>query len=183
MIDLGLRLPDITSLEREPAAATKTKPNIVRAQLAENGATDTEIDILLDERVELNALASDALIQMIERKLKDHDLKKVIPNKDLLAQTYRAFHRSQQLREKFEEMENTFEKGATTIHVPKSLKQKVRAVLDAHGDLRWDDAIHIVLDRTQLDRVRREKQKAKKKSGDFTEADENEEDDDPEAAP
>jgi hypothetical protein len=34
--------------------------------------------------------------------------------------------------------------------------------------LRWDDAIQIVLDKSQLDRVRVEKQKAKKKSGDFT---------------
>jgi hypothetical protein len=52
------------------------------------------------------------------------------------------------------------------------LKEQVRRVLDKHGDLRWDDAIQIVLDRTQLDRLRAEKQKAKKKSGDFTDADE-----------
>jgi hypothetical protein len=51
------------------------------------------------------------------------------------------------------------------------------AILDEHGDLRWDDAVQIVLDKTQLDRVRTEKQKAKKKSGDFTDADENEGDD------
>jgi hypothetical protein len=44
-------------------------------------------------------------------------------------------------------------------------------------NLRWDDAIQIVLDKTQLDRVRTEKQKAKKKSGDFTDVD----DSDPEA--
>ena len=42
------------------------------------------------------------------------------------------------------------------------------------ADLRWDDAIQIVLDKTQLDHVRTEKQKAKKKSGDFTDADEDE---------
>jgi hypothetical protein len=54
------------------------------------------------------------------------------------------------------------------------LREQVCAVLDRHGDLRWDDAIQIVIDRTQLDRVRAEKQKAKKKSGDFTDADEDE---------
>ena len=70
VIDLGLRLADIAGLEREPAAATKTSASILRAQLAENGATDAEIDILLSERVELNAMTSDALIAMIERKLK-----------------------------------------------------------------------------------------------------------------
>jgi hypothetical protein len=86
MIDLGLRLDDIAGLEREPAAATKTRPAILRAQLAENGATDAEIAILLKERVELNAMTSDALIAMIERKLKDHGLKKVIPGDDVLAE-------------------------------------------------------------------------------------------------
>jgi hypothetical protein len=37
---------------------------------------------------------------------------------------------------------------------------------------RWNDAVRLVLDETQLDRVRAEKQKAKKKSGDFTGASE-----------
>ena len=59
VIDLGLRLDDIAGLEREPAAATKTRSDILRDQLAENGATDAEIAILLNERVELNAMASD----------------------------------------------------------------------------------------------------------------------------
>ena len=39
-----------------------------------------EIDILLHERVELNAVTSDALVAMIERKLNEYGLKKVIYN-------------------------------------------------------------------------------------------------------
>ena len=109
-----------------------------------------------------------SLVAMIERKLKQYGLKKVIPDDELLAHTYRAFHRGQQLREKFEEVEEQFEKEDNEIKVPKNLKKQVRAVLDKHTDLRWDDAIQIVLDKTQLDRVRAEKQKAKKQSGDFT---------------
>ena len=60
------------------------------------------------------------------------------------------------------------------IKVPKNLKNQVRAKLKQHPELRWDDAIQIVLDGTQLDHVRAKKQKAKKKSGDFTNADEGE---------
>jgi DNA topoisomerase VI subunit A len=56
VIDLGLRLDDIESLEREPAAASKVGPDILRDQLADNGATEEEIDILPSERVELNAI-------------------------------------------------------------------------------------------------------------------------------
>jgi hypothetical protein len=100
-IDLGLRLAHIVGLEREPAAATRTSSDILRAQLAENGATDAEIDILLSERVELNAMTSDALIEMIERRLKVYGVKKVVPDGDLLGRAYRAFHHSQELREKF----------------------------------------------------------------------------------
>jgi hypothetical protein len=92
-------------------------------------------------------------------------------------ETYRAFHRSQQLRERFEEVEDEFEEEDSEIKVPRNLRKQVSAVLDKHGDLRWDDAIQIVLDETQLDRVRAEKEKAKKRSGDFTNIDEAEEDD------
>jgi hypothetical protein len=176
VVDLGLRLADIAGLEREPAAATKTSESILRDQLAENGATDAEIAILLNERVELNAMTSDALIAMIEQKLKAYGLTKIIPDDVVLAEAYRALHRSQQLREEFEELEEGFKE--TRITVPKTLKKQVRTVLSKHTDLRWDDAIQIVLDKTQLDRVRSDKRKAKKKSGDFSDAAEDAENDD-----
>jgi hypothetical protein len=160
-----------------PAAATKTKAHKLRAQLAENGATDVEIEILLSERVELNALTSDALVEMIERKLQDYGLEKVIPEDELLAKAYRGFHRSQQLRAQFEEMRSRFEENAADIEIPGDLQERVGAILNEHRDLRWDDAVRIMLDATQLDRVRADKQKARKASGDFTEPDEDDEDD------
>jgi hypothetical protein len=172
VIDLGLRLDDIADLEREPAAATKTKPAILRRQLAENGASEAEIAILLHERVELNAMTSDALIAMIERKLDEYGLEKVVPDHDLLADTYRAFRRSQELRKMFEKLKDEFDDEHSEIEAPKDLKEQVRAILDSYPDLRWDEAIQVVLDQTQLDRVREEKQKARKKAGDFTDADE-----------
>jgi Topoisomerase 6 subunit A/Spo11, Toprim domain len=171
-IDLGLRLEDIAGLEREPAAATRTSANILRDQLAENGASDAEIEILLNERVELNAMTSDDLIAMIERKFEDYDLEKVIPDDDLLAEAYQAFHHSLQLRKEFEKLERNFK--ASKITVPEDLNKQVCAVLDEHEDLRWDDAIQIVLDETQLNQVRAKKNEAKKKSGDFTDGDEDE---------
>jgi len=168
VIDLGLRLADITGLEREPAAATKVRASIQREQLAENGASEAETAILLNERVELNAMTSDALIAMIERKLKAYGLTKVIPEDAVLAQAYREFQRGQQLRQEFEELEKGFKE--TKIKVPKNLKDQVRKVLSKNADLRWDDAIQIVLDET-LDAVRAKKEKAAKKSGDFTDDD------------
>jgi hypothetical protein len=168
VVDLGLSLDDIAGLEREPAAASKVRPSVLRAQLSENSASDAEIDILLKERVELNAMTSDALIAMIERKLQAYGLEKVVPDEDLLAETYRAFHRSQGLRERFEAMAQEFDKEASVADIPEGLEQRVRAVLAEHADLRWDEAIQVVLDQTQISHVRAEKEKAQKKSGDFT---------------
>jgi hypothetical protein len=168
VIDLGLRVDDVDGLEREPAAATRTSASTLRAQLAENGASDAEIDILLNERVELNAMASDALIAMIERKLKAYGLDKIVPDHGLLAEAYRAFHRSQLLRRRFEEMAEKFDEEGIAAVIPDDLEEQVRTILADHPDLRWDDAIQIVLDETQLSRVRAEKEKSKRKSGDFT---------------
>jgi hypothetical protein len=178
-INLGLRLEDIDGLEREPAAATKTNQANLREQLEANGATDAEIDILLDERVELNALTSDQLLEMIERKLQEHGLKKVIPDDDLLAKTYQAFHASQELRDVYEAAKGKF--NATKIDIPGDLKEKVRSILVEHDDLRWDDAIQIILDESQLDCVRAKKRKSKKKSGDFTDTESEEDADDDDA--
>jgi hypothetical protein len=66
-------------------------------------------------------------------------------------------------------------RSTSKIKVPKNLRNQVRAMLKKHPDLRWDDAIQIVLDKTQLYHVRAKKQKAKKKSGDFTDADDDDE--------
>jgi hypothetical protein len=83
----------------------------------------------------------------------------------LLSEAYRAFHHSEQLREIFESAESEYEKP--DIDVPEDLREQVRAILDEHDDLRWDDATQIVLDGTQLDHVREKKQQARENSGDF----------------
>jgi hypothetical protein len=168
VIDLGLRLDDIDGLEHELAAASKVRRSILCEQLAANGAAKAEIEILLHQRVELNAMTSGNLIAMIERKLRAYGLEKVVPDEVLLAKTYRAFERSRRLREKFKEMEQQFAREGEAADIPDDLEQHVRAVLAEHSDLRWDDAVQVVLDATQLDRVRADKEKAQRKSGDFT---------------
>jgi hypothetical protein len=170
-IDLGLRLGDIGGLEREPAAATKTRDSIIREQLAENGASDAEIAFLLNERVELNAMTSDGLIEMIERKLKQHGLEKVIPDDDLLERTYRAIHAGQELRQIYEEAEEEFE--ASEVEIPENLRKKVSKILKANPALRWDDAIEKILGRSD-EAIAEKKDRIKKATGDFTDEDDDE---------
>jgi hypothetical protein len=181
VIDLGLRLEDITKLERElghelerePAVATKMSAEKRRELLTRYGATPKEIEILFKHRIELNALTSEALVEMIERKLKAAGLKKVVPDETVLAETYRTFHRSDELREEWEDLLAAMD-DEKRIKVPKNLKAKVRAILSKHPDLRWDEAVRIVLDGSALDHVRVEKVKAKRRSGDFSDDDEEE---------
>jgi hypothetical protein len=62
-----------------------------------NGATVEEY--LLERRVELNALTSEQFIALVERKLTEHGVKKIIPTKAVLAETYRTFARGRRRRE------------------------------------------------------------------------------------
>src|SRR5215831_10167240 len=147
VINLGLRLADIREiereqghpLEREPAAASKMSEGERRRLLRDYGATPEEVEFLLKERIELNALTSEQLVKLVERKLRDYGLKQVIPDDDVLAETYRGFHRSDELREEFEDLMATMEES--TIKVPKNLKQKGRAILTKHPNRRWDEGI------------------------------------------
>jgi hypothetical protein len=168
-ISFGLRLGDIDGLEREPAAASKTDESQLMAQLRENGATEEEITILLNERVEINALTSDALIEMIETKLKAHGIEKVVPGIELLADTYVAFHKSQQIEAAFERLQEDMPDD-DDVEVPGDLENQVRKLLDRHSHLRWDDAVQLVLDEDKLQDIEAKKTKSKEEAGDFSES-------------
>jgi hypothetical protein len=177
-ISLGLRLDDIDGLESEPAAFTKTDNDQLAAQLRENGATKEEIEILLDERVELNALTSDALIEMIETKLKARGLQKVDPSAKLLADAYVAFHKSRKLRNAFDELKKDM--SDEDVEVPEDLEDRVRKILADHPHLRWDDAVRLTFDKSKLEEIEAEKKKNKEEAGDFSEFWDDHDDDDEE---
>ena len=71
----------------------------IRATLAESGATAAEIAFLLNDRVELNAFASDELVAWIEAKLEEHGVHKVIPDQQMLAEAYRRQRQSAYLKD------------------------------------------------------------------------------------
>ena len=86
-----LRLEDVLGLETEDVyIESKLK---ARQNLRENGATPEEIDFLLEKRVELNAFASDELIQWLEIKLAHHGVAKVVPRDDVLAEAWRRMRK------------------------------------------------------------------------------------------
>jgi DNA topoisomerase VI subunit B len=151
--DLGLRLADVQSLrldgERVQKVAKEVSREKVIDRLRRHGATNDELRYLLGpptgekfisgRRVELNALSSTQLIELVERKLTEGGVRKVVPNGDLLRQTYEAFVTSKRLEGRFADLKAEAERMA--VDVPGDLETRVRCMLDANPTMRWDEAV------------------------------------------
>ena len=140
VIDLGLRLADVEELGLESEAAFDRGDEWARrANLRENGASEKEIEFLLEKRVELNALTSDQLVAFIERKLDEHSVKKIIPDKEQLADAYRLFVRNKRVEKIIKEALQ--KEDDLEIQVPGNLESRVKKYLTENPAVRWDDAV------------------------------------------
>ena len=114
----------------------------VRETLERNGATEAEIDFLLGDddhgprRIELDALSSRQFIDLIERKLAERGISKVIPAGTELADAFRLFVRGETIERAFAATMASLEHAE--IDVPADLDERVRAYLDEHLRVRRD---------------------------------------------
>jgi hypothetical protein len=146
MIDLGLRLADVErlDLQSEPVEITK-KPESLRDRLEINGATEDEIEFLLDgQRVELNAMPSDVFVQFIEDGLQAHGVEKFVPDDETLKRAYATFKREQIIRARLDA--EIADLQATPIETPDDLSERLTAVLADNGHLPWDEALRGLVD-------------------------------------
>ena len=142
LIDLGLRLTDVQQLQLQPERAfDKGRESSRRGNLRQNGATDKEVEFLLRQRVELNAMTSDQLVTFIERKLQRHGIKKIVPHKDLLDDAYRLAIRNDATK-KIISRELKKLNGAAAVKPPSNLSTQVRQYLKTHPQARWDEAVN-----------------------------------------
>jgi hypothetical protein len=139
VIDLGLRLEDVAGLETENVYVES--PGKARANLRKNGATPEEIDFLLDQRVELNALASDELVEWIEGKLRQHGIAKVVPDGDTLGNAYRRMRAQALVQEQINKTLAKLNREIGSVPIPGDLIAKIRAKLKDDPELRWDTAL------------------------------------------
>jgi hypothetical protein len=142
VFDLGLRLEDVERLglmgltEKVSDKGSREK----RAQnMRNNGATEAEIDFLLDKRVELNALDSGQFVSFVEEKLIECGARKVVPDQDQIEKAYKLFVRGrheeiliQRERAKIDQIK---------IELPGNLMEQVNHYLKQHPHVRWDDAV------------------------------------------
>jgi hypothetical protein len=147
IVDLGLRLADVRELGLEASAEDafdRGRDFVKQQNLLLNGATTEEAEFLLRKRVELNAMTSDQLVAFIERKLQEHGVKKIVPNSDLLGESYRLVTRNQKIEEIIErELE---ELDGDSVEPPSDLDTQVRKYLEQHPQARWHEAVSKIAD-------------------------------------
>jgi hypothetical protein len=148
-IDLGLRLDDALAmeLEAEPVPQSDIYNWRKRANtLRRHGATETEIEFLRDERIELNAMSSPQLVEFVERKLTEHGVEKLVPDDQILEQQARRIIKAKLTQEVFSAAAKDIEEKTTATTLTQDFRQQVEAVLEEHPELPWDAAIAAILD-------------------------------------
>ena len=143
MIDLGLRLDDVTEegLDPEEVSHGNIRENVVARNLRESGASEDEVEFLMSQRVELNAFTADSLVEWVEKKLDDHDVEKVVPDKKLLEEAYRREKQSAFLKDKFAALLKESAEFVKDIAIPDDLDAKVREILEDNRELPWNEAV------------------------------------------
>ena len=144
VIDFGLNYADIDGLPSEPNNSKISDERLRAAGLAEDA-----IDFLRDQRVELNAMTARQLVDFVEAKLKEHGIKKVIPDKTTLQTAYRMYAASDRLSNAFDEVKEKLKvenQGEDSIKVPADLEAKVKAKLQANPGMTWHGAVRSLVD-------------------------------------
>lgn len=149
VIDLGLRLEDIDGLESEDVHVDARSEGNLRA----NGATEEEIEFLLTgRRVELNALASDELVTLIERKLDAHGIAKVIPVQADLDAAYQRMCRQAELQDAMDQVIAGFDNEAHAMAVPQNLRSLIVKRLNTDPAISWDSALRKIVEKDRRER-------------------------------
>ena len=150
-IDFAIQqLEDVKKYNLESEECSYGKSNPVM-NLRENGATPAEIEFLCSKssyygssgrRVELNALSSRGLLNLIESKLKKHGVKKVVPDNKTLKDAFRRAALVKRLNEQLKEIIGGIEKEVDDIEItPKQIARNVKKILNACSTKSWDDAV------------------------------------------
>jgi hypothetical protein len=154
IIDLGLSLEDVEAmgLESEYQHHPKGSKHALIANLRDNGATESDIAFMFRDfdstrstrRVELNAMTSPQFIALVERKLKEVNVKKIVPEQKLLADVYVGMQRGRRLQRTIDEL--VADTDADDFKAPQDLQRRVAAILKRQPEKRWDGALAEIVD-------------------------------------
>ena len=83
-------------------------------------------------------------MDFVERKLREHGVGKVIPDKNELDEAFRLFARDKEAGEIIER-ELAKLNGGSPVQVPPDLYERVAEYLTEHPAARWDEAVAAIL--------------------------------------
>ena len=135
-----MRLDDIDGLQTE-SVYNRGSDDAVRSNLIENGATEEEVDFLLQRRVELNAMTSPQLVAFIERKLRAVGVAKVIPDQETLEQAYRRIRVHDLMDKRIEDLQDRNRSGGRCRALARRSRAQIDALLVEHPEMAWDAAL------------------------------------------
>ena len=151
IIDMGLRLKDVQYMGLESEPVTYNQRKDPKEYLRECGATEKECKFLVEsgdsyfkrswngQRVELNMMTSEQLIEFIEKKLEEHGVEKVIPEEPVLKDAYKRAIYFQQMDNKCDAIRRKMMKE--NIKIPDDLEKEVKEYLGENETESWDNAI------------------------------------------
>jgi len=153
VIDIGLRMADVKKMKQsEPVKYDQDKDP--RGKFRERDgydATEAELNFLVEgkpvsyrkgwvgQRVELNAMTSAQFVAWLERKLKEHGVTKVIPDKATLIDAWRHAQLIAQVKQAVQELKA--EAAANPLKPPANLNRRVRDELCKNPEKSWDEVL------------------------------------------
>jgi hypothetical protein len=142
IVDIGLRFADVEDMKllSEPFATDEDWRAISRT-LKRHGATEKEIEFLKDARVELNAMDSQQFVDFLEQKLKEHGVKKVVPDDAVMVRHARRVLAETLTANALKSLRETIQKEAAAIALPEDLRGQVENELAENPALPWDVAV------------------------------------------
>ncbi len=144
LIDIGLRLEDVEGLESEPVDYKQMEDP--KRYLSSCGATSKECNFLVTgnygrhwggQRVEINVLSTEEIIDLLERKFTQNGIRKVVPDADTLTKAYKRAAFCQELKEKAKEIVV----DRDDLKIPDDLLQQVEAALVEDPSQSWDEVV------------------------------------------
>jgi hypothetical protein len=148
VIHVGLKLEQIENfggLEDEPIGENTLK-HVGDDRLRECGATAEEVALLRTRRVELNALTTEQLVDLVEGALTEHGIAKVIPHAEHLEAAWRAAKAHAEIADAVAEANKRAERWKDEL-APDDLLDEVRNLLEQHPEMSWDAALRQIAER------------------------------------
>ena len=133
--------PQTVPWERRIAATHRRKEEVpaLLGRLQGTGLVQSDAAPYEGQRVELNAMASRQFLNFLERKLAEHEVVKVVPDKEVLAKAYRLAYRKAAAQTAIDEVMKRV--AEQKVDVPENLARKVAHLLGKEETKSWDDAI------------------------------------------